>query len=56
MSKENRAFDTHGLGATYGFESHPRLPVELPPTWVLAVGLGFLMFALGFWVWKDAYT
>lgn len=50
MAKENRAFDTQRLGAGYGFESHPKHTVEMPPTWVLVVGLGFLLFALGFWV------
>ncbi|KAF1847534.1 glycosyltransferase family 2 protein [Cucurbitaria berberidis CBS 394.84] len=51
MSKENRAFDTQRLGAGYGFESHPKQAVELPPTWALFVGLGFMLFALGFWVY-----
>jgi dolichyl-phosphate beta-glucosyltransferase len=50
MSHENRAFDTTKLGAGYGFESHPRGTVELPPTWVLMVGLGFLVLALLTWV------
>ncbi|KAH9866551.1 hypothetical protein J1614_008241 [Plenodomus biglobosus] len=51
MSKENRAFDTERLGAGYGFESYPKKAIELPPTWVLIVGLGFLLLALGFWVY-----
>lgn len=51
MSKENRAFDTDAFGTGYGFESHPRQFVEMPPTWVLCVGLGFLIGALGFWVY-----
>ncbi|KAH7374276.1 nucleotide-diphospho-sugar transferase [Pyrenochaeta sp. MPI-SDFR-AT-0127] len=51
MVRENRAFDTQRLGAGYGFESHPKQTVELPPTWVLVVGLGFLFLALGFWVY-----
>jgi dolichyl-phosphate beta-glucosyltransferase len=50
MSKENRAFDTQRLGAGYGFESHPKRAIEMPPTWVLLVGLGFLLCAMGFWV------
>ncbi|KAH7558803.1 glycosyltransferase family 2 protein [Bipolaris maydis] len=51
MSKENRAFDTDAFGPGYGFESHPRQAVEMPPTWVLFVGLGFLIGALGFWAY-----
>ncbi|KAL6704854.1 dolichyl-phosphate beta-glucosyltransferase [Coniothyrium glycines] len=51
MVKENRAFDTNRLGAGYGFEAHPTQGVELPPTWVLVVGLGFLLFAFAFWVY-----
>lgn len=54
MSRENRAFDTERLGAGYGFESYPTQAVELPPTWVLLVGLGFLLLALGFWVSVDS--
>jgi dolichyl-phosphate beta-glucosyltransferase len=50
MSKENRAFDTQQFGKGYGFESHPRRAVEMPPIWVLLVGLGFLLLAAGFWV------
>jgi dolichyl-phosphate beta-glucosyltransferase len=50
MSKENRAFDTDSFGAGYGFESHPKQAIEMPPTWVLFVGLAFLLGALGFWV------
>jgi dolichyl-phosphate beta-glucosyltransferase len=50
MSKENRAFDTQTFGTGYGFESQPRRAVEMPPTWVLIVGLGFLLLAMGFWV------
>lgn len=52
MSRENRAFDTSKFGTGYGFESHPVLGVEMPPTWVLFVGLGFLLFALAFWVYR----
>jgi hypothetical protein len=48
----NRAFDTNKLGAGYGFESHPRQAVEMPPTWALVLALGFLMVAMGFWVWQ----
>ncbi|CAO2651491.1 Nn.00g040610.m01.CDS01 [Neocucurbitaria sp. VM-36] len=51
MSKENRAFDTQKLGTGYGFQSHPKQAVEMPPTWALVVGLGFLLLALGFWVY-----
>ena len=50
MSKENRAFDTDTFGTGYGFESFPKRPIEMPPTWVLFVGLAFLLGALGFWV------
>lgn len=50
MPKENRAFDTQKLGTGYGFESHPKLGVQVPPTYVLVVGLCFLLLALGFWV------
>jgi dolichyl-phosphate beta-glucosyltransferase len=50
MSKENRAFDTQTFGTGYGFESHPKRVVEMPPTWVLLVGLGFLLLAMSFWV------
>jgi len=50
MSRENRAFDTERLGAGYGFASYPTQAVELPPTWALLAGLGFLLLALGFWV------
>lgn len=50
MSKENRAFDTDAFGAGYGFESFPKRPIEMPPTWVLLLGLAFLLGALGFWV------
>lgn len=55
MSKETRASDTQNLGASYGFEAHSKQTVELPPAWVLVVGLGFLLFALAFWVWFDVY-
>lgn len=55
MSKDNRAFDTERLGTGYGFDSHPRNAVELPPTWLLVVGLGFLLLALGFWVRTFVY-
>lgn len=46
----NRAFDTSMHGAGYGFESYPTKGVEMPPTWALLVALGFLIFALCFWV------
>lgn len=32
------------------FYSHPTTPLEMPPPWVLLVGLGFCILALGFWV------
>lgn len=46
----NRAFDTSKLGAGYGFESFPQKKLEMPPTWAILVGLGFLVGALLFWV------
>lgn len=50
MAQENRAFDTSKLGSGYGFESHPKSSVQVPPTWALLVALGFLMIAMGVWV------
>jgi hypothetical protein len=47
---ENRAFDTSKLGVGYGFESHPKKMVEMPPTWALLVALAFMVAAMGFWV------
>jgi dolichyl-phosphate beta-glucosyltransferase len=47
---ENRAFDTSKLGIGYGFESHPKKTVEMPPTWALLLALAFLVTAMGFWV------
>lgn len=35
-----------------GFYSHPKQQLEMPPTWVLGVGMFFLLGALGFWVCK----
>jgi dolichyl-phosphate beta-glucosyltransferase len=46
----NRAFDTSKLGAGYGFESFPQNRIEMPPTWAILFGLGFLVCALMFWV------
>lgn len=46
----NRAFDTTKLGSGYGFESHPKKAVEMPPTWALVLALTFLLVAMGFWV------
>ena len=46
----NRAFDTSKLGAGYGFESFPQKRIEMPPTWAILFGLGFLVCALMFWV------
>ncbi|KAF1917404.1 nucleotide-diphospho-sugar transferase [Ampelomyces quisqualis] len=48
---ENRAFDTHKLGVGYGFESHPKRAVEMPPTWALLVALGFMVGAMCFWLY-----
>lgn len=36
-----------------GFYSHPKQQLEMPPTWVLGVGMFFLLGALGFWVSKQ---
>jgi dolichyl-phosphate beta-glucosyltransferase len=46
----NRAFDTTKLGSGYGFESHPKKTVEMPPTWALLVALAFMLVAMAFWV------
>jgi dolichyl-phosphate beta-glucosyltransferase len=47
---DNRAFDTSKLGVGYGFQSHPKKAVEMPPTWALFLALAFMMTALSFWV------
>ncbi|KAF2751391.1 glycosyltransferase family 2 protein [Sporormia fimetaria CBS 119925] len=47
--KQERGFDVGSID--YGFNSHPRTEFEMPPTWVLWIAGGFLLGALGFWVY-----
>jgi hypothetical protein len=53
---ENRAFDTSKLGVGYGFESHPKKVVEMPPTWALVVALAFMLAAMAFWVRRQCQS
>ncbi|KAL5113187.1 dolichyl-phosphate beta-glucosyltransferase [Pleosporales sp. CAS-2024a] len=46
-----RAFDTTKLGSGYGFESHHKYAVQMPPLWTLLVALALLVFAMGFWIY-----
>ncbi|KAH3911951.1 hypothetical protein HBH56_119640 [Parastagonospora nodorum] len=47
----NRAFDTTKLGSGYGFESHPKKAVQMPPTWALVLALASMLVAMGFWIY-----